>query len=130
MKIAQTWTAHHKHRRQHGILQLDLIAALAILTIAIMPLGFSFMRERQVLRNEYHRSVITELVDGEMEILAAGAAKNLPDGSQNLAVQSQALTKVPAGQFQLTKSGNHLQLTWTPDAKCGVSAVVREATLK
>jgi hypothetical protein len=117
-------------RRQRGILQLDLIAGLAILTLAVVPLGYSFARERQMLKIEYHRSVINELVDGEIEILAAGAAKNLPDGPQNLAVQSLAATKLPAGHFQLTKTGNHLRLEWLPDEKCGVSAVFRETTLK
>lgn len=113
-----------------GFLQIDLIVALAILTIAIVPLGFSFARERQVLKTEYYRSVINELVDGEIEILAAGAAKNFPDGVQILSVSSRATGKLPPGHFQLTKTGNHLRLDWTPAEKRGVSAIVREATLK
>jgi len=116
--------------RRRGFLQLDLVMGLAILTIAVMPLGYSFVRERQVLRMEYRRCVINELVDGEMEILAAGAARNLPDGTQNLPVQSRAMERLPAGHFEMTKSGNHLRLAWTPDARCGISAVVREVTLK
>jgi hypothetical protein len=115
---------------QRAFLQLDLIVGLAILSIAIVPLGFSFARERQVLKAEYYRSVLNELVDGEMEILAAGAAKNLPDGLQNISVPSRAAEKLPPGHFQLTKTGSHLRLDWTPDRKCGVSVVAREATLK
>jgi len=130
LKLAPKLSGNYRRRHQRGILQLDLIAALAILTIAIMPLGFSFMRERQALRIEYFRGVLTELVDGEMEILAAGAAKSLPDGPQNLTVQSAALAKLPAGHFQLTKSGRHLQVTWSPDDKCGISTITRETTLK
>lgn len=117
-------------KRSQGFLQIDLIAGLAILTIAIMPLGYAFSRERQALRTEYYRSVINQIVDGETEILAAGAAKNLPDGSQTLAVQSRAAEKLPAGHFQVNKTGNHLRVEWTPDKKCGLSAVVRETTLK
>ena len=94
------------------------------------PLGYSFAREWQALRIEYFHSVINELVDGEMEILAAGAAKNLPDGSRIYPVQSRAAASVPPGHFQLTKTGSHLRLGWSADEKCGISPVVRETTLK
>ena len=116
--------------RRRGWLQIDLVVALAILGIAIVPLGYAFQRERQVLKIEYQRSVINELVDGEMEILAAGAAKNLADGSQAITVQTHALEKLPLGHFQLTKTGNHLRLEWAADEKCGVSPLAREASLK
>ena len=102
---------------------------LAILTLAIVPLGYAFARERQVLRMEYARSVANEIVDGEMEILAAGAGKNLPDGSQNYSVHANAAASLPPGHFHLTKTGNHLRLEWTPDARRGVSAVAREVTI-
>jgi hypothetical protein len=115
---------------ERGILQMDLAAGLVILALAIVPLGFSFAKERQVLKLEYQRSVIIELVDGEMEILAAGAARNLPDGTQNLPVSSRAIEKLPPGHFQMNKAGSHLRLEWQPDKKCGISPVSREATLK
>ncbi len=117
-------------RSNRAFLQIDLVIGLAILTLAITPLGFAFARERQVLRMEYHRAVINELVDGEMEILAAGAAKNLPDGTQPLIVPSRAAEKLPPGHFQLTKTGSQLRVEWLPDEKGGVSTVVREGTLK
>ena len=109
---------------------VDLMVGLAIFTIAMVPLGYSFARERQALHIEYFHSVINELVDGEMEILAAGAAKNLPDGSQIYPVQSRAAANLPPGHFQLTKTGGHLRLEWSTDEKCGLSPVVRETTLK
>ena len=71
-----------KFRRAGGFLMVDAIMGLAILTIAILPLGYTFVRERQVLRIEYCRGVADEIVDGEMEILLAGAAGKLPDGPQ------------------------------------------------
>ena len=116
--------------RQRGFLQIDLAVALAILGIAILPLGYSFQRERKALQVEYPRSVIYELVDGEMEILAAGAARNFHDGTQVYPVHSRAVEKLPAGHFQLTKTGNRLRLEWLADKKCGVSPVARETTLK
>ena len=117
-------------RRTRGFLEVDLMVGLAILTLAVLPLGYSFVRERQVLKIEYCRSVANEIVDGEMEILAAGAARNLPDGAQVYSVHANAASQLPPGHFQLTKTGNHLRLEWTPDKKRGVGAVVRETTLK
>ncbi len=71
---------------------------------------------------EYFRSVINEIVDGEMEILAAGDWKNFPDGPQNLSRSRPRRRESAAGHFQLTKSGNHLRLEWNPDEKHGVGA--------
>ena len=112
-----------------GFLQVDLVVALAIFSIGMMPLGYSFVRERQMLKIEYQRSVADEIVDGEMEILAAGAGRDFPDGSQTYPVRSRAATVLPPGHFELTKSGNHLRLEWMPNAHRGVGAVIREATM-
>jgi hypothetical protein len=116
-------------RARRGFLEVDLAVALAILSIAILPLGFSFVRERELLKIEYQRSIANEIVDGEMEILAAGAGRNFPDGSQTYPVQSRATTALPPGHFELTRTGNHLRLAWTPDAHRGVGAVIRETTI-
>ena len=107
-----------------------MMVGLAILTIAVLPLAYSFVRERQMLRIEYSRCIINEIVDGEMEILAAGAARNLPDGAQNYTVHANAMNLLPPGHFELAKNGNHLRLAWMPDKRRGVSAVIRETTLK
>jgi hypothetical protein len=113
-----------------GFLMVDLAVAMAILALAIVPLGFSFARERQVLRAECLRSVADEIVDGEMEILVAGDWKNYPDGSIIYPVHAAAATSLPPGHFQLTKTGNHLRLEWSPDAKHGGGTVVRETNAK
>lgn len=109
---------------------MDLAAALAVLTIAIIPLGYSFAHERQALRAQYFHAVANEIVDGEMEILAAGAATNFPDGTQTFVVHSRAVAILPPGHFELTKAGDRLRLAWTPDEKSGIGSVVREMPLK
>jgi hypothetical protein len=119
-----------KTKLSSGFLQIDLVVGMAILAIALVPLGYAFARERQMLRIEYYRSVINEIVDGETEILAAGAARTLPEGSQLLPLQSRAAATLPPGHFQLTKTGSRLRVEWNPDGKCGLSAIVRETTLK
>ena len=109
---------------------VDLLVALAILSLALVPIGFSFARERQVLKIEYFRSVANEIVDGEMEILAAGDWKNYPDGPQIYPVHARAAASLPPGQFQLTKTGNHLRLEWKSDEKQGVGVIARDVTIK
>jgi hypothetical protein len=114
---------------QRGILEVDLAMAMLILAVAIMPLAFSFAKERDVLRVDYFRAVADEVVDGEMEILAAGDWKNFPGGSNVYTVHSRAAANLPSGHFELTKTGNHLRLEWLPDKRRGIGAVVREMTL-
>lgn len=126
----KTNRSHKRQRARHGFLEVDMVVAMAILALALVPLGYSFARERQVLRIEYYHSVINEIVDGEMEILADGAASHFPDGTQTYTVHARAAVNLPPGHFQLTKNGDHLCLAWLPDAKSGVSAVVRETTIK
>jgi hypothetical protein len=103
---------------------------MAILTLAIMPLTYSFIHERQLLRIEYFRSVAMEIVDGEMEILAAGEWRDFPDGQQIYSVHANAAVRLPAGHFQLSKTGHHLRLEWKSDVRHGIGEVVREITVK
>ncbi len=117
-------------RRTRGFLEVDMVIGLAILTLAIVPLGYSFARERQVLKMEYARSVANEIVDGEMEILAAGAGRDLPDGAQTYSVHAASAAQLPPGHFQLTKAGNYLRLEWKFDGKHGLGVIVRETTLR
>ena len=106
-----------------------MMVGLVILTLAVLPLAYSFARERRALKLEYGHCVAAEIVDGEMEILTAGAARNLPAGPQAWPVHALAVSQLPPGHFQLTKTGNHLRLEWTPDARHGLGPVVREGTL-
>ena len=129
MKIKPLHPVCGTPRSDCGFLQIDLVVALAIFAIAILPLGYAFARERQVLKIDYARSVANEIVDGEMEILAAGAGRDYPDGSQVYAIHARAVASLPPGHFQLTKNGNHLRLAWMPDERHGLGAVIRETTL-
>lgn len=117
-------------RGKRGFFEVDLAIGLAILGLAILPVGYSFVRERQMLRAEYSRSVAMEIVDGETEILAAGDWKNFPDGSQPYTVRANAALNLPSGHFQLTKTGNHLRLEWSSDKRKGIGTVFREITVK
>src|SRR4051812_9713818 len=90
-----------------GILLLDLAVGLGLLTAAMLPLAFSFAREARVMQAEYAHAVAMEIVDGEAEILAAGAGKDIPEGTEDYTVHLKAATKLPDGKFQLTRTGDH-----------------------
>jgi hypothetical protein len=134
MKTNHCLPSLKNRRARSGFLEVDLLVGMAILALAIVPLGLSFARERQVLKMEYQRSVANEIVDGEMEILAAGDWKNFPDGSQAYPVFSRAAAALSTGHFQLIKNGNHLRLEWDTSPVNGhghgIGAVYREVTIK
>lgn len=109
---------------------IDLAMAMIVLSAAILPLAFSFAKERDVLQLDYFRAVADEIVDGEMEVLAAGDWKNFPNGSRVYTVHSRSAANLPPGHFELTKTENHLRLEWMPDQRQGVGIVAREITIK
>jgi hypothetical protein len=115
---------------QRGFLEVDLLVGLAILTIAILPLAYSFAQEQKLLHMQYSHSVANEIMDGEMEILLAGEGKTLPDGSQTYPIHSSAAAGLPPGHFQLTKSGTHLRLEWEADPGKGIGSLVREGDMR
>ena len=130
MKTQSSQPFYSRSHARCGMLMVDLFVAMAIFALAIMPLAFSYVRETRLLRAEYFRGVAMEIVDGEMEILATGEWRDLPDGSQPYAVHAGAVANLPPGRFQLMKTGNHLRLEWASDKRQGIGTIVREVTFK
>jgi hypothetical protein len=115
--------------RQHGGLLVELVVAMALLVFALLPLAYSFTKEQRYLRSNYLRAVAMEIVDGEMEILAAGEWRAFKEGKHAYQPGGQALTNLQAGNFELTIAGSHLRLEWRPAADHQGGAVVREVTV-
>lgn len=113
-----------------GFLMTEMVIAMAILVIAVLPIGYSLINDTRVLRASYRHAVAMEIVDGEMEILAAGAWRSAPEGTHPYPVHAAAAENLPSGKFQLTRTGNHLRLEWKPDLLQGEGTVVREVTVK
>lgn len=116
--------------RQRGLLQADLLVAMAILAVAMLPLSAGFMTEQKVLRSHYWRAVAMEMVDGEMEILVAGEWRARPEGVHPYPVKADAVKHLPPGKFTLTRTGKTLRLEWTPGQGGSGGAVVREAVAR
>ncbi|HTV76418.1 MAG TPA: hypothetical protein VMD57_05405 [Candidatus Baltobacteraceae bacterium] len=115
---------------RRGFLMVDLAVAMSIFTLTVLPVAFSFVHETRLLRAEYQRAVANEIVDGEVEILAAGDWKHFSDGEQDYPVHLKAAANLPPGKFQLTKNGSHLRLEWRSEEHVGIGVVAREITVK
>jgi len=118
-----------KTLRQRGALMTDLMVAIAMLSLALLPIAYSFQSEKTVARGYYERAVAMEIVDGEMETLLAGDWRKFKSGTQEYPVIANAATNLSAGKFLLTLSTNRIRLEWQPKKHHG-GPVVREVTLK
>jgi hypothetical protein len=113
----------------HGFLTTELVVAMAILVLAMIPLSYAVLHERQLGRALYYRSVAMEIVDGEMELLRAGEWRAFGEGSRPYDVVAESARNLPAGRFLLTREGKRLRLEWLPDKRGRGGRVSREVTL-
>ena len=116
--------------RQRGALMTELMVAMALLAGALLPLAYSLAKERQLARATYQRTVAMEIVDGEMEILAAGGWRSFTAGRQSYRVNAMSATNLPAGDFSLTIEPGKIRLEWQPTVKGHGGSVVREVAIK
>lgn len=118
-----------RNGRAHGWVVAELMIALAVILIALMPLAFSFRAEQRLVRGNYNQVVAMEIVDGEMEFLHAGAWRNYLDGEQSYKISARAATNLPPGGFFLTRSTSGLRLEWRPTKKGSGGKIAREVAL-
>jgi hypothetical protein len=115
---------------ESGALMTEVMVAMAILLAAMLPMGDSVINEDKLFRATYQRAIAMEIVDGEMEVLAAGEWRAFPEGTQDYKVQAAAAANLAQGQFRLIRQTNHLRLEWAPTNTHGINPVIREVTLK
>lgn len=120
---------HPNHRGQHGALSTEFMVALAMLFLMTIPLIGSWMAEARAVRGSYFRAVAMELVDGEIECLAAGGWRNLQEGAQPYTVRAAAATNLPPGAFTATLQERTLRLEWKPARRLGSGQIVRTVQL-
>jgi len=109
---------------------IELLVAMALLTGALLPIAYSIASEKRLARSVYQRAVAMEIVDGEIEVLAAGAWRQYPNGSSPYQVNALAATNLPPGRFVLRVDPGKLRLEWRPSVKHRGGPVVREVILK
>lgn len=113
-----------------AFLATEAMVALGILTAVALPLAYGFLQAPRRVAADYQRTVLLELVDGEAEILAAGAARMVPDGSHPWTISAASLTNLPAGQFAFVREGTRGHLEWRPESARQGRPVVREFLIR
>ena len=119
-----------KSRSRDGALLAEAVVALAILAAVMLPLAFSFLLETRLCRAAYFKGVAMEIVDGEMEILAAGEWRAFQPGRQPYPIHVPAATNLPPGEFLLTLEAHRARLEWIPKKHGAGGIVMREAVLR
>jgi hypothetical protein len=114
-------------RRSAGTLMIELVIALAIIMLALIPLAMGFAQEAADLRHSYQKAAAMELIDGEMEILMAGQWRSCHQGVQDYPLTGAAAVNLPPGKAVLTITGNRVRLEWQPGDGHQSLRVVREA---
>ncbi len=122
--------APKKILRQRGALMAELLVAIALLALAVLPIGYSITSERLVARAAYERAVAMEIVDGEMEVLRAGEWRAQSSGAHDYPIHALAATNLPPGKFLLTLDSSKLRLEWLPAKKHHGGPVVREVAIQ
>jgi hypothetical protein len=116
-----------RFRNNRGSLMVEMMAALGILTATLIPLAYTFVREQRTCRAYYWRAAAMEIVDGEMEVLAAGQWRSFKEGTHAYPVTLDAARNLPAGRFTLIVRERQLRLEWKPDKPASGGPVIREA---
>jgi hypothetical protein len=109
---------------------VELLVAMALLTGAVLPLAYSIGAEHRFARVNYQRAVAMEIVDGELEVLAAGEWRHFSAGRHEYPVRAGAATNLPPGRLWLTIEPGKLRLQWQPNQKQHGGAVVREVKVE
>jgi hypothetical protein len=112
------------HSRR-AFLEVDLLAAVALLCVALLPLAYSFINDRRAIRDTYERAVAMQLLDGEMEILVAGAGRQYPLGTNELTLTGNAVTNLSSRHALLLVQPGKFRLEWHP-ARLEHPTVIRE----
>lgn len=98
-----------------GFFNIELVVAIAILAVVMLPLGGAWYHETKMLRAYYRDAVAMEILDGEMEIIAAGEWRGFPEGRHELKSTARAATNLPPGHFIFTRETQRVRLEWQPE---------------
>jgi hypothetical protein len=115
---------------RRGTVLTEIIAAIAILAVASIPVAYSSIQEQKAFRAAYYHALAMEVVDGEIEILMAGEWRAFKAGAQDYVLRSDAARNLPAGRCTLTIGTAKVRLEWVPGKPEQGGAVMREFALQ
>jgi len=109
-----------------AFLATEAVVALGILTAVALPLAYGFLQAPRRIAADYRRTVLLELVDGEAEILAAGAGRVVSDGSHPWTLRGASVTNLPPGKIFFVRAGVKGRLEWRAQDERNGRPVIRE----
>ena len=109
-----------------AFLATDAVVAMGILTAVALPLAYGFLQAPRRIAADYQRTVLLELVDGEAEILAAGAGRVVSDGSHPWSLRGTSVTNLPPGKTTFVRAGAKGRLEWRAQDERKGQPVIRE----
>ena len=123
-------TDKNRKRERGSALLSELIGAMLILTLAMMPIIVMLVKDQQTCRKYYFKAVAMEVVDGEMEVLRAGYWKEFEQGIHTYPTTANSATNLPDGELLLTLEAKKMRLEWKPKEENYRSVhIVREVDL-
>jgi hypothetical protein len=116
-------------KKNRAMLTTELVVALGILIATLLPIAFSIVKDRRLLRAYEQRAVLMELVDGEMEALVAGEWTAYAEGTNYLNAPPSMKEGLPSGKFLILRDGKRIRVEWLPENARLNSAYSREVVL-
>ncbi len=114
---------------------VELVVALGIIGIALLPLAYGFRLEGKSMQALYYRSVAEQILDGQREILAAGAWRKYQIGANRFEIRNKAFDNLPEGDLKLELSSMNngkvkIMLSWKAREFKGIGEVRKEAVVQ
>lgn len=116
-------------QRRRGFASIDLFLAMAIFLVGFFSIAYLSTREMKLARAYYYDAIAMSLVDGELEVLAAGAWRELPAGESVFRSKAPTMDSLPPGRFLATRTDAVIRLEWIPANRGNGRHIVREFTL-
>lgn len=118
----------NKNHSRRGVLEVDMLIAMALLLGAAIPLMCTFASDARALRLGYNRAVAMECVDGELEVLAAGAWRQQPLGTNQITFSGIAARNLRPPTALFIRRPDAIRVEWRPDSNRTV-CIAREVKL-
>jgi hypothetical protein len=109
---------------------MDLFLAMAVFLVGFFGVAYLASREMKLARAYYYDAIAMSLVDGELEVLAAGAWRSLPEGESTYSSKAPATRSLPPGRFLATRTPEVIRLEWLPAGKGRGRHIIREFALE
>ena len=101
-------------RRKVGAIHLEAILALALTAAVLLPISGIVVSQRRIASDLTRHLTMIELVDGEMELIAAGDWVRYPEGTHSVPLPSPEGFVPPVGELTLVRQGREFSLAWRP----------------